>query len=105
MARKSPTRATSTKSKRPARTTKSSSCPLQAARQRKFPPARAAIPRRFIRRTENTSPGVRKRAPDSKQINGGYSCKIDIQEIHVIWQKPLIDRLGVLRGYPTRREF
>ena len=35
--------------------------------------------RRSIRRTENTSPGDRKRAPASKPINGGSSCKIDNQ--------------------------
>ena len=76
-ARKSLTRATSTKSKRPARTTKFSSCRSVAARQRKFPPVPAATRRRSIRRTENISPGARKRARASKPINGGSSCKID----------------------------
>ena len=52
-ARSSPTRATSTKSKRPARTTKSSSCRWRAAHRRKFQPARGTTRRRSIRRTEN----------------------------------------------------
>jgi hypothetical protein len=73
------TRATSTKSKRPARTTKFSSCRWPAARRRKFPSVPAAIPPPSIRRTENTSPGDRKRAPVSKPINGGSFCKIDNQ--------------------------
>ena len=48
--------------------------------RRKFPPVPAPTPRRSIRRTENISPGARKRAPVSKPINGGSSCKIDNQE-------------------------
>ena len=78
-ARRSHTRATSTRSKRPARTTKFSSCRSAEAPRRKFPPVPAPTPRRSIRRTENISPGVRKRAPASKPINGGSSCKIDNQ--------------------------
>ena len=45
--------------------------------QRKFSPVPAPITRRSIRRTENISPGAHKRAPDSKPINGGCSCKIE----------------------------
>src|SRR3989441_1016400 len=41
--------------------------------RRKFPPVLAAIRRRSIRRTENTSLGARKRAPASRPINGGLS--------------------------------
>ena len=47
--------------------------------RRKFPPVPAPTRRRSIRRTENISPGARKRAPASKPINGGSSCKIDNQ--------------------------
>ena len=52
--------------------------------QRKFPPVPAPTLRRSIRRTENISPGARKRAPASKPINGGCSCKIDNQERRAI---------------------
>ena len=67
---------TSTKSKRPARTTKFFIVPIasgnrQSGSDRKFPPVPAATRRRSIRRTENTSPGDRKPAPASKPINGG----------------------------------
>ena len=55
-----------------------------ATRERKFPPVPAPTRRRFIRRMENTSPGARKRAPASKPINGGCSCKIDNQGRHAI---------------------
>ena len=67
-------------SKRPARTTKFSSCRLQVERLGKFPLVPAAMRRRSIRRMENTSPGARKPARASKPINGGCSCKIDNQE-------------------------
>src|SRR5206468_1239643 len=70
-ARSSLTRATSTKSKRPARTTKFSSCRWQEVPPRKFLPVPVLILRRFIRRTENSSPGGRKPAPGSKPISGG----------------------------------
>src|SRR5581483_4499152 len=51
--------------------------PEARATLRKFPPVPAPTPRRSIRRTENISPGDRKRAPALKPINGGSSCKID----------------------------
>ncbi len=79
-ARRLRTRATSMRSKRPARTTKFLSCRSAAAWQRKFPQARAPTPRRFIRRTDNISLGARKRGPVSKPIDGGSSCKIDNRE-------------------------
>ena len=53
--------------------------PIGGGTRRKFPPVPAPTPRRSIRRTENISPGARKRAPASKPINGGSSCKIDNQ--------------------------
>src|SRR5438477_13195653 len=85
-------------------------CPLQTrkpearATLRKFPPVPAPIPHLSIRRTENISPGARKRAPVSKPINGGCSCKIDDQETHSIGRRSLIDRLEASRGHRILRE-
>jgi hypothetical protein len=51
---------------------------------RKISTSPAVTPRRSIRRTENISPGVRKRAPASKPINGGSWFKIENQEKRAI---------------------
>ena len=61
--------------------------PMTAAHQRKFPPVPVPTPRRSIRRTENISPGARKRAPVSKPINGGSSSKIENRERSKIYSE------------------
>jgi hypothetical protein len=58
--------------------------PMAAGDAKKFRPVPAAIRRRFTRRMENISPGVRKHAAVSNLINGDCSCKIDNQERRTI---------------------
>ena len=58
-AKRSPTPATSTRCRRPARTATSSSSLLQAARRRRSPPIPAATRRRCIRPMASTSPIAR----------------------------------------------
>src|SRR4029077_14938956 len=101
-ARRSLTRATSTKSKPPAQITKFSSCRSAAAHQRKFPQVLAASPRHFILQTENISPGARKRAAFSKPINGGFSCRIDNRGTRAKSLKPLSIRSEASAGHPTQ---
>ena len=69
MARSSPTPATSTKSKRPARTTRFFSCRCPAAHPTRFPPAPEATPRQSTRRMEITSRGVQWHAVAMKPTN------------------------------------
>src|SRR3954463_4993218 len=97
-ARKSHIRATSTRSKRPAPTTKFLSYRLAEAPRKKFPPVPAPTRHPCIRRTEAILPGDLKRALGSKPINGDCSCKIDNRERCAISRRNSIARSEVLLG-------